>query len=81
MTDVGERNIQFARHWLSQEGIHIAGEDVGDSYPRRIQYFPTSGRVLMFRLRSLDHGAVVSREKQYLSNLRTTPAGNDVELF
>jgi hypothetical protein len=33
------------------------------------------------RLRSLDHGAVVSREKQYLSNLRTTPAGNDVELF
>ncbi len=81
MTDVGERNIQFARHWLSLEGLKVAGEDVGDSFPRRIQYFPTSGRVLMFRLRSLDHGAVVSREKQYLSNLRTTPAGNDVELF
>jgi hypothetical protein len=35
----------------------------------------------MFRLRSLDHGAVVSREKQYLSNLRAKPAGNDVEQF
>jgi chemotaxis protein CheD len=81
MTDVGERNIQFARNWLSLEGLKIAGEDVGDSYPRRIQYFPATGRVLMFRLRSLDHSAVVSREKEYLSNLQQTPAGNDVELF
>jgi chemotaxis protein CheD len=81
MTDVGERNIQFARNWLSLEGLKIAGEDVGDSYPRRIQYFPSTGRVLMFRLPSLDYGAVVSREKEYLSNLQQTPAGNDVELF
>ena len=81
MTDVGERNIQFVRNWLGLEGLKIAGEDVGDSYPRRIQYFPATGRVLMFRLRSLDHGAVVSREKEYLSNLQKTPAGNDVELF
>jgi chemotaxis protein CheD len=81
MTDVGERNIQFARNWLSLEGLKITGEDVGDSYPRRIHYFPASGRVLMFRLPSLDHGDVVCREKQYLSNLQQTPAGNDVELF
>ena len=81
MTDVGERNIQFARNWLSIEGLKIAGEDVGDSCPRRIQYFPATGRVLMFRLRSPDHGAVVNREKEYLSNLQKTPAGNDVELF
>jgi chemotaxis protein CheD len=81
MTDVGERNIQFVRNWLSIEGLKIAGEDVGDSYPRRIRYFPSSGRVLMFRLRILDHSAVVSREKEYLSNLQQTPAGNDVELF
>jgi chemotaxis protein CheD len=81
MTDVGERNIQFVRNWLSIEGLKIAGEDVGDSYPRRIQYFPASGRVLMFRLRSPDHSAVVTREKEYLSNLQSTPAGNDVELF
>jgi hypothetical protein len=35
----------------------------------------------MFRLRNLDHGAVVSREKQYQSTLREKTAGNDVELF
>ena len=81
MTDVGARNIEFARHWLSLEGLTVAGEDVGESHARRIQYFPASGRVVMFRLRTLDHSAVVSREKQYLSTLREKPAGNDVELF
>ena len=80
-TDVGERNIAFARQWLSLEGLRIVGEDVGDTFPRRVQYFPITGRVLMFRLRSIESGAVVSREKQYLCNLRDEQAGNDVELF
>jgi len=81
MTDVGARNIEFARHWLKLEGLTIAGEDVGDTHPRRVLYFPATGRVLMFRLRNTDHGEVVSREKSYQSSLREKPAGNDVELF
>jgi len=81
MTDVGARNIEFARHWLQLEGLSISGEDVGDTYPRRVLYFPATGRVLMFRLRTTDLGEVVSREKQYQSTLREKPAGNDVELF
>lgn len=81
MTDVGARNIEFARQWLNLEGLSIAGEDVGDTHPRRVLYFPATGRVLMFRLRTTDLGEVVSREKQYQSTLREKPAGNDVELF
>jgi len=81
MTDVGSRNIEFARNWLHLEGLPIAGEDVGDTHPRRVLYFPATGRVLMFRLRSVDLGEVVNREKQYQTTLRQKPAGNDVELF
>jgi len=81
MTDVGARNIEFARHWLRLEGLSISGEDVGDTYPRRVLYFPATGRVLMFRLRTTDFGEVVSREKQYQSTLREKPTDNDVELF
>lgn len=81
MTDVGERNIQFAREWLRLEGLRVAGEDVGDTFPRRVQYFPATGRVLMFRLRALDHGRVAKTESQYWSRLQQKPAGNDVELF
>jgi chemotaxis protein CheD len=81
MTDVGSRNIEFARRWLSLEGLQIAGEDVGEAHARRVQYFPATGRVRMFRLPKLEHAAVVSGERQYQSALREKPAGNDVELF
>jgi chemotaxis protein CheD len=81
MSDVGKRNIEFAHNWLRMEGFRIAGEDVGDVFPRRVQYFPLTGRVLMCRLRLQDEREVASRETQYMSNLRSAPAGNDVELF
>jgi chemotaxis protein CheD len=81
MTDVGSRNIEFARHWLRLEGLPIAGEDVGEAHARRVQYFPATGRVRMFRLPNLDHGAVISGEQQYQRTLREQSAGNDVELF
>ncbi len=81
LTDVGDRNIAFAREWLRLEGLKIAAEDVGDAHPRRILYFPASGRVLLHRLRSLDRSAVARSEQQYSANLREKPAGNDVELF
>jgi chemotaxis protein CheD len=81
MTDVGERNIAFARDWLRLEGLRVAAEDVGDTFPRRILYFPITGRVLLFRLRSLDRNAVANREQLYSATLREKPADNDVELF
>ena len=81
MTDVGARNIEFVRKWLKMEGLRITVQDVGDVYPRRVVYFPATGKVLVKRLRSLDGKSIGEREQQYLVNLRQKPEGNDVELF
>ena len=81
MTDVGARNIEFVHKWLKTEGLRITVEDVGDVCPRRIVYFPATGKVLVKRLRSLDGKSIAEREQQYLVNLRQKPEGNDVELF
>jgi chemotaxis protein CheD len=81
MTDVGKHNIEFVRNWLKLEGLRVTAEDVGEVFPRRVVYFPTSGRVLVKRLRSLDGKSIADREQQYLVNLRQKPEGNDVELF
>jgi len=81
MTDVGARNIEFVHRWLKTEGLRVTVEDVGDVCPRRIVYFPTVGKVLVKRLRSLDGKSIAEREQQYLVNLRQKPEGNDVELF
>jgi chemotaxis protein CheD len=81
MTDVGRKNIDFAREYLRIEGFRIAAEDVGDACPRRVLYFPTTGVVMLKRLRALDVVEIARRETNYLSSLATKAADDDVELF
>jgi chemotaxis protein CheD len=81
MTDVGQKNIAFAKDFLKMEGFKIAAEDVGDVYPRRVIYFPATGVVMLKRLRALDVSAIAQRESIYLTNLAAKPAGDDIELF
>jgi chemotaxis protein CheD len=81
MTDIGRRNIEFAESFLRLEGFTVTAKDVGDTYPRRVIYFPATGRVLLKRLRSVDHHTLVRRENEYRAELDTRTDGNDVELF
>ena len=81
MTDVGLKNITFARQYLKVEGFRIVAEDVGDVHPRRVLYLPTTGVVMLKKLRALDVVAIAQRETSYRSSLATKPTDNDVELF
>ena len=44
-TDIGASNIDFVRHYIRSEGLKLAAEDVGDIYPRKVNYFPDLGLV------------------------------------
>jgi chemotaxis protein CheD len=81
MSDVGAKNIAFAKSFLKLEGFRIAAEDVGEVYPRRVVYFPRTGRVMLKRLRALDADAIANRESQYRKDIVQKPADDDVELF
>jgi chemotaxis protein CheD len=81
MTDIGRRNIEFAESFLRLEGFTVAAKDLGDVCPRRVIYFPATGRVLLKRLRSVDNRTLVERENEYRAVLDTRTQGNDVELF
>jgi chemotaxis protein CheD len=81
MTDVGKKNISFAKEFLKLEGFKIAAEDVGEVYPRRVVYFPSTGLVMLKRLRALEVVEIARRETNYLTSLATKPADDDVELF
>ena len=80
-TEVGERNIEFVRNYLKTEGLNCAAEDLGDVVPRRVLYFPRTGRVRVKRLRSLQATSIVERESRYLGELAGANVGGDVELF
>ena len=81
LSDVGGKNITFVRAFLELEGIAIVAEDVGLEFSRKINYFPTTGRVLVKRLRSLHANMVIHEEEVYGRKLHEKPVSNDIELF
>ena len=81
MTDVGMRNIEFAKDYIKTEGLQVTSEDVGDVFPRMVVYFPVSGKVRVKRLRSLHNNTIVEKETQYLHTIEEKPISGDIELF
>lgn len=80
-TDIGARNIEFVRQFVAQEGFKVLNEDLGDTFARRVVYFPQSGRM---RVRKLMHGrdeTLVAREREYLQQLDRAPIEGEIELF
>ncbi|SET43233.1 chemoreceptor glutamine deamidase CheD [Oceanicella actignis] len=61
---VGDRNGRFVKAYLSTEGIPVLAEDLGGERPRRVFFFPSTGRVLVQRLArsaAMDESAVARR--------------------
>jgi chemotaxis protein CheD len=81
MTDIGRRNIAFVHDYITTEGLSLTAEDVGDIYPRKVYFFPTSGKVRVKKLRSLHNNTIADRENAYLVTLRTKPVEGEIELF
>lgn len=80
-TNVGVRNANFVKTFLKNEGIKVTGEDLLDVFPRKVYYFPKTGRVLVKKLKELNNFTVVKREEAYASKLKTNDVGGEVDLF
>jgi chemotaxis protein CheD len=81
MTDIGRRNIEFVREYIRTEQLPLAGEDVGDIYPRKVYYDPENGRVRVKKLRALRNDTILERESRYRHELQVRPIAGEVELF
>ena len=79
--NVGERNAAFVRAYLKAEGIRVLAEDLNDIFPRKVYYFPRTGRVLVKKLRELNNNTLVNREQDYASRLAVKDIGGEVDLF
>ncbi len=78
---VGERNSEFVMRFLSTEGITVAAQDLLDVYPRKVYFFPHTGRVLVKKLVRMHNDTLIRREKEYAARLTEAPVAGDVELF
>jgi chemotaxis protein CheD len=81
INSIGESNASFVTEYLKAEGIHVAANDMLGIFPRKIYYFPASGRVLVKKLRDLHNQTIVERESEYNNRLRNVDVSGDVEFF
>jgi chemotaxis protein CheD len=80
-TDIGEKNIEFVKQYLIKENLSVVAEDVGGRHPRKLQYFPYTGRVRVKKLNNLHNNTLIERENNYIEKLSHVSLKGKVELF
>jgi chemotaxis protein CheD len=79
---IGTQNAEFVLRYLEDEGLPCCAHDLGGPYPRRIQYFPATGRVVRKLLTGGDRDLIVREESEYAKQLAGTKAtAGEVQLF
>lgn len=80
-SSVGDRNASFAIDFLNTEGIRVVSKDLLDVHPRKVYFFPNSGRALVKKLTRVHNDTLMMREKEYAARLTQAPVSGDIELF
>lgn len=81
VTSVGQRNADFVLEFLATEKIRVVAQDLVDIHPRKVYYFPNTGKVMVKKLRNIHNDTIFEREKDYGSRLQKSRLEGDVELF
>ncbi|MDH4234331.1 MAG: chemoreceptor glutamine deamidase CheD [Gallionella sp.] len=81
INNVGERNSEFVLQFLRTEKIPVLAQDLLDIFPRKVYYFPVTGKVRVKSLRQVHNDTIISREAEYNTRLHYSKLEGDVELF
>ena len=80
--NVGERNTKFVIDYLATERIPIVSQDVLDIHPRKVCFFPVTGKALVKRLaHSHPETLAVEERKGNAASVAKSNAGGSVDLF
>ncbi|MCE1194371.1 MAG: chemoreceptor glutamine deamidase CheD [Acidovorax sp.] len=80
--NVGERNTNFVLNYLHTERIPIVSEDVLDIYPRKVVFFPVTGKAMVKRLAHAHPEALAAQEvRGNAAVVAKATSGGSVDLF
>ena len=80
--NVGARNTQFVLDYLATERIPIVSQDVLDIHPRKVCFFPLSGKALVKRLaHSHPETLAVEERKGSATFVAKSTLGGSIDLF
>lgn len=78
---IGQRNSEFVKKYLFEERIPIISEDLGGQRPRRIHYWPATGRVMRLVLQQNEQKTILNEEQNYRKKVSREVVQGDIELF
>lgn len=78
---IGTRNARFVLDYLAAERIPLLAQDLGDIHPRKIAFFPQTGRALVRKLPATRERELADIERAYHERLSRAPASGSVKLF
>ncbi|MCW5671443.1 MAG: chemoreceptor glutamine deamidase CheD [Hydrogenophaga sp.] len=80
--NVGERNTAFVLDYLQTERIAVVSKDVLDIYPRKVCYFPATGKAMVKRLAHSHPETIETQERKASAAVVVkATAGGSVDLF
>jgi chemotaxis protein CheD len=80
--NVGERNTKFVIDYLHTERIPVVSDDVLDIYPRKVVFFPVTGKAMVKRLAHAHPESLLAQERKGNAvTVAQTAAGGSVDLF
>ena len=81
LNNVGQRNAEFVLDYLHNEGIPIVAQDLLDEFPRKVYFFPDTGKVMVRKIKSVHNSTIIDRESEYRMRVKYSPKSGDVDLF
>jgi len=80
--EIGNSNIHFVLNYLQVEGFKVAAQDVGGINPRKVLYYPQSGKVRIKKIKDLHNDTIIKRETEFLHKIEKPDAvTGEIELF
>ena len=81
MTNIGGNNIRFVRDYIETEQLNLLSEDVGGPNPRKVMYFPETGKVRIKKIRELHNDTIIQREKTYFGSIEVKEPAGEIDFF
>ena len=81
VTSDGVRDSEFVRGYLEREHIRLMAEDMLDIFPRKVHFFPGTGRIPVKKLKKAHNNTSAERETEYSGRLKSANLAGEVELF
>ncbi|HET7773789.1 MAG TPA: chemoreceptor glutamine deamidase CheD [Burkholderiaceae bacterium] len=79
--NVGEKNTEFVLNFLRTERIPILSKDVLDIYPRKVCFFPDTGKAMVKKLASTHEVEIQEVERAAATKPAVPAKGGEIELF